>query len=783
MIADSAHSSAQNPPLDEPSGLTMAEAGTRLARFGVNTVTEATPSQWQLVLEKVWSPVPWMLEAAIVLELCLQKFAEAGIIAALLLFNAIISLVQAGRAQGVLKALKSRLAQTVSVRRDGEWRIALATDVVPGDIIKLSLGGIVAADARIVSGKLLLDQSMLTGESLAVEASSGEQTFAGTLVRRGEAIAEVTSTGIRTKFGRSAELTLTAQAVSSQQTAVVSVVRNLVVFALAFIVVLAITASTMHLPLSAIVPLLLTAVLGSIPVALPATFTLAAAIGAKALAKVGVLPTRLSAVDEAGTMAVLCVDKTGTLTQNRLAVASVHPVAGVETARVLSLAALASSEGGQDPVDSAIRSAVGNPASDVPRLIAFVPFDPAVKMSEATATDAQGARMRIVKGAFTVVSALAPPEPDAATAAKALESEGLRVLAVVAGPEGHLKLIGLIALSDPPRADSAALIRDLHQLGVRTVMVTGDAPTTARIVANEVGLTGEICPPDALSRTVQPASYPIFAGVLPEEKFKLVKMFQSAGLTVGMCGDGVNDAPALRQAQIGIAVSTATDVAKSAAGMVLTEPGLSGILAAVREGRTTFQRIQTYTVNSITKKIVTVLFLLVGLAMTGGAILTPRLMVIVMIAGDFLAMSLTTDTVIASPRPNVWRIGRLTIVGFVLGLALLGFCSGVLAMGVFVLHLPLPALQTLSFVTLVFGSQAMIYAIRSRPTLWSPRPSLWLAGSSVIDIVIASALAMIGIAMEPISAALILAILLGSGLFAVLLGWIRQQAFRRLGID
>jgi H+-transporting ATPase len=768
----------------DPGGLTSDEARQRLVQVGANAMPDTTVHPWRRALGELWAPVPWMLEATIVLELGLGKYVEAAVIGALVLFNAIVALVQEGRAQQTLQALKSRLALTASIRRDGVWATLPATDLVPGDVIKLSLGGVVAADARLTAGSVLLDESMLTGESVPTEAAAGRQTFAGALVRRGEAVAEVTATGGRTKFGQTAELVRTAHVVSSQQKAVLRVVRNLAVFSGCVIVVLALYAALLHLPLADIVPLVLTAVLGAIPVALPATFTLAAAIGAKALARLGVLPTRLSAVDEAGTMDVLCVDKTGTLTKNELAVASVQAMPGFDTARVLTLAALASSEGGQDPVDGAIRAAAAaaKPGANSPRLVKFVPFDPALKMSEATVAVAGGATQRVVKGAFAVASGLATPQPAAAAAAGALEGQGFRVLAVAAGPADAMQLAGLIALSDPPRADSAALVRELGELGVRTVMVTGDAPRTAGIVAQAVGMAGAVCPPGPILSDVRPESYAVFAGVLPEDKYALVKTFQAGGVTVGMCGDGANDAPALRQAQIGIAVSTATDVAKSAAGMVLTEPGLSGIVAAVREGRTTFQRIQNYTINSITKKIVTVLFLMAGLVITGHAILTPLLMVIVMIAGDFLAMSLTTDGVRASPAPNAWHIGKLTIAGVVLGVTMLAFCCAMLAVGTFALRLAMPALQTLSFVTLVFGSQAMIYAIRGRPHLWSLRPSLWLAASSVLDIAIACVLAVGGLAMAPLPPAVVAATLAAAGAFAVVLDLVKRPAFGRLGI-
>ena len=302
-------------------------------------------------------------------------------------------------------------------------------------------------------------------------------------------------------------------------------------------------------------------------------------------------------------MAVLCADKTGTLTQNALTVSSVRPMAGLDEAHVLALAALASSDGGEDPVDGAVRKAATvKPVQDGPLLTKFTPFDPAKKMSEATATDRSGIEQHIVKGAFAVIFDLVHSTPSAVSAANDLEGRGFRVLAVAAGPASAMKLVGLIALSDPPRKDSAALVTELRDLGVRTVMVTGDAPATAAIVAKAVGLQGALCPPGPIPQTVQPEQFAVYAGVLPEDKYNLVKAFQKGGHTVGMCGDGANDAPALRQAQMGIAVSTATDVAKSAAGMVLTEPGMAGIVSAVKEGRMIFQRVLSYTLNSITKR-------------------------------------------------------------------------------------------------------------------------------------------------------------------------------------
>jgi H+-transporting ATPase len=764
-------------------GLTSDEARVRLAKFGPNAMPDTAVRPLRMALAKFWAPVPWMLEAAVILQIALHEYVEAAVIAGLLVFNAALGFFQEGRAQATLAALKSRLALSASVRRDGVWKVIPAAELVPGDAVKLSLGGVVAADVKLVEGSILLDQSMLTGESVPIEAGPGLQTYAGALVRRGEATAIVTATGASTKFGHTAELVRTAHVESTQQKTVVRVVRNLAVFNGVVIGLLVAYAHARKMPIGEIIPLVLTAVLASIPVALPATFTLAAALGAKALARMGVLPTRLSAVDEAATLDILCSDKTGTLTCNELVVTAIRPQPGFDEAHVLAMAALASSEGGQDPVDAAIRSAAAQKnIVDPPKLIKFVPFDPATKMSEATATDAKGGTLRAVKGAFATIIALTEPVPTAAAAAHELESQGFRVLAVAVGTLAPMRLSGLIALSDPPRPDAAELIKELRTLGVRTVMVTGDAPATAAIIAKAVGLEGAICPPGPIPQSVRPEAFAVFAGVLPEDKYHLVQAFQKSGHTVGMCGDGANDAPALRQAQMGIAVSTATDVAKSAAGIVLTKPGLEGVVAAVKEGRITFQRILTYTLNSVTKKIVQVLFLAVGLIITGHAILTPMLMVIIMITGDFLGMSLTTDNVRPSGTPNAWRVGNLTFAGAFMGISELVYCTAVLAVGKFRLGLGMEALQTLAFLLIVFGNQATMYTNRTRQRLWSNHPSRWVVLSSVADLLIASTMANRGIAMAPLPLLLIGGTLAGAIVFALAVDVAKVPVFNRLRI-
>jgi H+-transporting ATPase len=643
---------------------------------------------------------------------------------------------------------------------------------------------VVPADVRILEGAVQLDQSMLTGESMPIEAGPGYESFAGALVKRGEAVAEVVATGARTKFGRAAELVRTAHVTSTQQKAVLRVVLYLAGVNGTLALLLIAYAWYIGLPFGEMIPLALIAILASVPVALPATFTLATAIGAQALGRRGVLPTRLSAVDEAASMNVLCVDKTGTLTSSELAIAAVVPVGGRSESEVMMWARLASSDGGLDPVDAAVRVAAARFSFDgMPVRDEFIPFDPAAKMAEARVMDGRGFRLRVVKGAFAYVMAAAKGSDEAAARADELEGEGHRVLAVAVGSPSAPEVIGLLALSDPPRPEAAGCIAELRSMGVRVVMVTGDAPATAAAVARVIGLDGPVASAEQISETVRPDDFAVFAGVLPEHKYTLVKAFQRAGYTVGMCGDGANDAPALRQAQLGIAVSTATDVAKSAAGLVLTEPGLSGIVGAVTEGRVAFQRILTYTLRSIVHKARQVTYLAMGLLITGHAILTPMLVVISMITGDFLAMSSTTDNVRPSKKPNTWKIGHLTIAGMILGLVDLAFCVGVLLVGKDHFRLELEPLRTLTMVNLVCSGQAIYYVVRERRRMWSSRPSAIVLASSVADLLIVPTMAYAGILMAPLSLRIILSVFGAAVGFAFVLDALKARIFRALSME
>jgi H+-transporting ATPase len=606
-------------------------------------------------------------------------------------------------------------------------------------------------------------------------------------VRQGQAFAEVTATGDRTYFGRTAELVRGAHATSTEQRAIFAATRNLAFVNGSIALLVVAGAFATGFAAADVLQLALTALLATIPVALPATFTLSGALTAQLLARKGVLLTRLSAAHEAAATDVLCADKTGTLTQASLDVAEVVPMAGFDRGRVLMLAALASSAAGQDPIDIAVRRA----AATTPQITTteqvqrFTPFDPTPQTAEAVVAGDRGQpEFRVVKGAFAAVTALTHPSSEIRQVVDDLARRGNRVIAVAVGEPGALALAGLVALGDPPRADSARLISDLHEAGVRTIMVTGDSAVTAAAIAAKVGMDSAACPTDRIADDLSVDKYSVFARVLPDQKFGLVKALQRQGHVVGMCGDGVNDAPALRQAQIGIAVSTATDAAKAAAGMVLTEPGLAGVVSAIREGRVGFQRLLTYTFNMMVKKIEIVLFLATGLALTGQAILTPALMVLLLMTNDFLAMSLTTDRATPASGPSAWRMPNITGAAILLGVCKLVFSIAAVEVGACWLKLGQAQLQTLAFVTLVFGAQALLYVIRERRHLWSSRPSVWLLLSSLVDVGLVSVLALAGTLMAPLSWQVILALFAAAAAFSLLLDQIKRpvMALFKVGV-
>lgn len=765
-----------------PLGLTTQEADQLRAQYGPNAVAEERANPLRALGSKFWAPVPWMLEAAVLLEILLHRNIEGGVIAGLLVFNAALSFVQENHAQRALALLRRQLTIQVRVLRDGLWQRLPAEQLVPGDVIHLRMGDVVAADARIASGNVLVDHSALTGESTPADASAGNMLFAGGMIRRGEATAVVTATGSKTYFGKTAELVREARTAGHLQKMIFSVVKYLVTFDLVLAVFVFAFGLTAGIGAGDTLPFCLMLLVASIPVALPATFTLASALGTRELAQRGVLVSRLSAIEEAAAMNALATDKTGTLTKNELSMTAVTALAPYTDADVIRFAALASDAATQDPIDLAILDAARSRSVSTQEysVVKFVPFEPTTKCSQAV-VEHQGGTIRIVKGTPSAVTALAGisglPEADQ------LAAEGYRVLAVAAGSEQQLAIAGFLALLDPPRPDSAELVRDLHDLGIRVLMVTGDSLATARTVAAQVSITGEACSSDRLQASIDIAAKEcnVFAAVYPEDKYHLVQALQQAGHVVGMTGDGVNDAPALKQAEVGVAVANATDVAKAAASIVLTNPGLVDVVSAVETSRRIYQRMLTYTLNKIIKTLEIALFLSVGVVLTRKLVVTPVLIVLLLFTNDFVTMSIATDRVSFSKMPERWRIRSLVLTAAPLAALLVLFSLSVLLVGWHVLRLGLAEIQTLAFLTLVFSGQGTVYLVRERSHLWRSLPSSWMLVSSAADVVFVSLLAIAGVLMAPLSPLVISGLLAAVLLYLFLIDYLKIGILRRFG--
>ncbi|MHB8254573.1 MAG: plasma-membrane proton-efflux P-type ATPase [Acidiferrobacter sp.] len=754
------------------TGLSELEAQRRLAQYGPNAVTEKPPRVWLLFLQKFWAPVPWMLEITLILELILDKRSEAAIIGLLLVFNATLGFREEHKAQGALDALKKRLHVMARVFRDGRWRGIGAHDLVPGDLVHIRVGDIVPADMTLTDGQVLVDQSALTGESMPVDRGAATEVYSASVVRRGEASGTITATGPQSYFGKTAELVRSAGSKSHLEELVLAIVRYLVIMDGFLVAAILIYATATHMPLAEILPFALILFVASVPVALPATFTLATAMASMGLAQRGVLVTRLAAIEEAAAMSDLCSDKTGTLTQNQLSLVAAKPFGGTTEAQLLVMAAVASDDATQDPIDLTILAAARAKAAPIPQQLDFAPFDPATKRSEASCR-MEGVPWRAMKGAPQVIASLAQAR-DWEPAAKDLASQGARVLAVAAGPVGAPRFLGLLALADPIRTDALQALQDLQGFGVRVRMVTGDNVATAKTVAVQLGLLGAVCDRSDIGRDCA-----VYAGVFPEDKFHLVQGLQRQHKIVGMTGDGVNDAPALKQAEVGIAVESATDVAKAAASLVLTKPGLSGVVDAVETGRRVYQRLLTYTLNKIVKTFQVALFLSLGLLVFRNFVITPLLVLLLLFANDFITMSLASDRVRPSSQPDRWDVRVLIFSSLVVAVAWLFYIFGVYLSGR-ILDLPLPALQTLDFLGLVFSGLANVFLVRERGHIWDSRPGTFLLLASLTDVVVVSLLAQQGLLMARLPLVITSWLLTATILYVLLLDQLKVPLLRHL---
>ena len=715
------------------SGLTHAEVDLRRKDHGYNEVAEEKDRPVLKFIQKFWGISAWMLELIMVLSAVLGKYSDLAVVSALLVINAVLSFLQERRAAGVVEALRRRLQVSARVRRDSNWQIIPARELVPGDIVRVRSGDIIPADVKLLTGALTVDQSALTGESKDANKTPGEVLSSGSVVRRGEGNGVVMLTGAKTYFGRTTELVQKARPILHIEAVVAKVVRWLFVIVSALLVVVIVLSIIRGAPLIEMIPLMLVLLMSAVPVALPVMFTVSMAVGSKELAKRGVLVTRLSAAEDAATMDVLCVDKTGTITMNQMAVTGVIPLEHATETDVLFAGALASREANQDPIDLAFLAAarerhIFDGLPNVAR-VSFAPFDAKNRRTEAV-VEQNGQRQRVIKGAVRTVAEGCGLQTSSIEALEAQVSEsalkGYRTLAVARGPEtGTPALLGLVTLYDPLRPDAKQLIAELLGLGIPVKMLTGDALAVAREIAQEVGLPNIRRVADLKAAGAKAGNEAVdllagadgFAEVYPEDKYIVVQHLQAANHVTGMTGDGVNDAPALRLAEVGIAVSTATDVAKGAASVVLTEPGLINIVALVEQGRTIYQRVLTWIINKISQTILTAAFVAIAFVVTGKFVVSAFVMLILVFMLDFAKIALATDNVRPSKKPETWNIGGFIAVSVALGVAMVAETLLLLWIGWshFGLATNNNALYTFSFLLLLYFAVFTVVSARGAP--------------------------------------------------------------------
>ena len=745
------------------TGLTNAEVAARRQADGYNEVAENKGHPVFEFLRKFWGISAWMLELIMVLSAVLGKYSDLAVVGALLVVNAVLGFMQERRAAGVVAELRRRLQVNARVRRESRWQVIPARELVPGDIVRVRPGDLIPADVKLLNGALTVDQSALTGESTDVDKAPGEMLSSGSVVRRGEGNGVVILTGAKTYFGRTTELVQEARPKLHIEAVVAKVVRWLFAIVGGLLGVVIVLSLIRGVPLMELVPLMLVLLMSAVPVALPVMFTVSMAVGAKELAKRGVLVTRLSAAEDAATMDVLCVDKTGTITLNQLAVTGVIPLEHATESDVLFAGALASQEADQDPIDRAFLAAAkerhifDGTAAVTP--ITFAPFDAKSRRTEAVVAQS-GQRLRVMKGAVRTVAAACGLQPPAIKALEARVSasaaKGYRTLAVARGPEtGAPVLVGLVTLYDPPRPEAGQLIAKLRELGVPVKLLTGDALAVASEVARGVGLPNIRHVGDLKAAGAQAGNAAVdllagadgFAEVYPEDKYIVVQHLQAAGHVTGMTGDGVNDAPALHQAEVGIAVSTATDVAKGAASVVLTEPGLTNIVALVEQGRTIYQRILTWIINKISRTILKAGFVAIAFTVTGKFVVSAFAMLLLVFMTDFAKIALATDHVRPSKKPETWNIGGFITVSVVLGVAMVAEALVLLWIGWsrFGLATNNNALYTFSFLTLLYFAAFSIISARERRRFWATMPSKTLLAALVADALTGTILTRVGL--------------------------------------
>ena len=749
-----------------PDGLSQAEALKRLAQYGPNEIAEKKSNPILKFLTYFWGPIPWMIEGAVILSGIVRHWLDLFIILLLLLSNAVVGFWEERQAGNAIAALKAKLAIKATVKRDGKWVTPRARDLVPGDVIRLRLGDIVPADARLLAGDPVeVDQSALTGESLPASRATGEAVFSGSIIRRGEVDALVYATGTHTYFGKTAQLVEEAHTVSHFQRAVLKIGDYLIALAVALVAVIIAVALLRGDPVLTTVAFALVLLVAAIPVAMPTVLSVTMAVGARLLAKKQAIVTRLASIEELAGVDILCSDKTGTLTENKLTLGEPFRVDGIPAEQIILCAALASRAEDKDTIDLAV---IGGLKGDQPlkgyQVVHFQPFDPVHKRTEATVKTADGKQFQVAKGAPQVILAMST-NAGAVTAAvtKAINDfagRGFRSLGVArADQAGQWRFMGVLPLFDPPRPQAKATIASAREMGVRVKMVTGDQLAIAQETARQLGMGTNILDASGLGDTTKDATPAQaaaiekadgFAQVFPAHKYHIVEVLQKLGHIVGMTGDGVNDAPALKKADCGIAVSGATDAARAAASIVLLAPGLSVIIDAIKESRKIFQRMNSYAIYRIAETLRVLFFMTLAILVFNFYPVTAVMIVMLALLNDGAILSIAYDNVIYRNKPEAWNMRLVLGVSTMLGLIGVVAAFGLFFLAERVFHLDHARVQTLMYLKLSVAGHLTIFLTRTRGPFWSIRPArvLWIAvlGTQTV----ATLIAVYGLFMAPL---------------------------------
>jgi H+-transporting ATPase len=780
------------------TGLSEEEAKKRTVLFGYNEVKKQLRNPVIEFLSHYWGPMPWLLELTMLLSGFLGHYTELIIIFVLLTINAVIGFINNRKSLKALEFLEKKLSITTKIIRDQKWVTRDIREIVPGDTISIGLGDIVPADAKILSdSNITVDQSILTGESLPIDLVKSGIIYSGSIIKYGEAQVLVLNTGTNTYFGKTIELVKTAKPKSHQEQIMLSVIKYMLFVSLTVLLLIIIYAFILNTKLLDILTIALIFLLGSVPVALPAVFAVVLSTGAIELSKKGVIVSKLNAIEDAASMDILCLDKTGTITQNKLSVIYSVSFSEYKKEEVILFATLASEESSKDLIDSAIIEYAKSIKLDFNsyKRISFTPFDPSTKKTESI-VEYNNKQFRVIKGAPQIIISLCNFSDEKIKLAindklVELSKKGYRVLAVAILENenfDNFQFVGILTLADPLRLDSKSIIEEIKNLGIKVKILTGDNIEIAKEIARQISVGSEIIKMSDLENLPESEKAKIietcdgFAEIYPEDKYKIVKSLQSNGHIVGMTGDGVNDSPALKQAEVGIAVSNSTDIAKISASMVLTQPGLSEIADAIKTSRKIFQRMLTWVINKITKVIIFDGILLFGFLIFHNIIISTIGMVLLIFVNDFLTMSISTDNVKYTGNPNKWNVKNITVASLPVSLFLIigGIISILISRKYF--NLDLTKLKSFVILLLIFTSIFKIFIVRERRHFWSSKPGILLILISVLAIISFLLIGTFGFIISKLNIYNILFLLGISLIFTLISDFPKYYLFKKLNI-